>query len=141
MKALDALNQELFQLGDGKQGRPSLIGVFAYRDMSKFWLLPFLTASLLTVAELKQDCFYGRLPQQHKAMMAYLKASLHGKTYSSYLWAAKEAEKEDSMELSQSPQNQVIDNTAKPKTTSFFPLHKLKGNQPVPKMAAMCLAY
>ena len=50
-------------------------------------------------------------------------------------------EKENSMELSQSPQNQVIDNTAKPKTTSFFPLQKLKGNQPAPKMAAVHLAH
>ena len=56
-------------------------------------------------------------------MVAYLKASLQEKTYSDYLWAAREVEKEDSMELSQSPQNQAIDNTAKPKTTSFFPLH------------------
>ena len=59
-------------------------------------------------------------------MVAYLKASLHEKTYSNYLWAAREAE-EESMELSQIPQSQVIDNTAKPKTTSFFP--------------AMCLAH
>ena len=29
--------------------RPSWIGAFAYRDISKFWLLPFLTASLLTM--------------------------------------------------------------------------------------------
>ena len=45
------------------------------------------------------------------------------------------------MELSQNPQSQVVDNTAKPKTTSFFPLQKLKGNQLVPKMATMCLAH
>ena len=45
------------------------------------------------------------------------------------------------MELSGNPCSQVIDNTAKPKTTSFFPLQKLKGNQPVSKMAAMCLAH
>ena len=45
------------------------------------------------------------------------------------------------MELAQSPQNPAIDNTAKPKTTSFFPLLKLKGNQPVPKTAAVCLAH
>ena len=50
-------------------------------------------------------------------------------------------EKEDSMELSQSPRNQATDNTAKPRTTSFFPLCKLKGNQPVPKMLALCLAH
>ena len=35
----------------------------------------------------------------------------------------------------------MIDNTTKPKTTSFFPLQKLKGNQPVSKMAAMGLAH
>ena len=36
-------------------------------------------------------------------MVAYLKASPEEKTYCDYLWAAREAEKEDSMELSQSP--------------------------------------
>ena len=35
----------------------------------------------------------------------------------------------------------MIDNTAKPKTTSFFPLQKLKGNQPVSKMAAVHLVH
>ena len=35
----------------------------------------------------------------------------------------------------------MIDSTAKPKTTSFFPLQKLKGNQPISKMAAMHLAH
>ena len=74
-------------------------------------------------------------------MVAYLKASPHEKTYSHYLWAEREAEKEDFMELSHSPCNQVIDNTAKSKTTSFFPLQKLKGNQPVPKMATVHLAH
>ena len=74
-------------------------------------------------------------------MVAYLKASLHGKNYSDYLQAAREAEKEDSMELSCSPLNQAIDNTAKPKTTSLFPLQNLKGNQPVPKMPTVCLVH
>ena len=45
------------------------------------------------------------------------------------------------MELSQNPCSQAIDNTAMPKTTSFFPLWKLKGNQPVSKTAKMCLAH
>ena len=63
------------------------------------------------------------------------------KTYSDYLWTAREVEKEDSMELSQSPWNQAIDNTAKPKTTSFFPLWKLKGNQSIPEMATMHLVH
>ena len=35
----------------------------------------------------------------------------------------------------------MIDNTTKPKTTSFFPLQKLKGNQPVPKTTTMHLAH
>ena len=48
----------------------------------------------------------------------------------------REAKKEDSMEPSQS---HTIDNTVKPKSTSFFPLWKLKGTQPVVKMAAICL--
>ena len=53
----------------------------------------------------------------------------------------REVEKEESMELSQTPWSQAIDNTAKPKTTSSFPLWKFKGNQPVSKTAAMCLAH
>ena len=77
------------------------------------------------VAELQCNCFYGRLPKCLKAMVAYLKASPQEKTYSDYLWPAREAEKEDSMELSQSPWNQTTNNTAKPRMTSFFPLWKL----------------
>ena len=42
------------------------------------------------------------------------------------------------MELSQNPCSQAIDNTTKPKATSFFHLQKLKGNQPVSKMAILC---
>ena len=38
-------------------------------------------------------------------------------------------------------QSHTIDNTAKPKWTSFFTLQKLKGTQPVVKMAAVCLAH
>ena len=74
-------------------------------------------------------------------MVAYLKASSTEKTYFDYLQAAREAEKEESTELSQNPWSQPINNTTKPKTTSFFPLWKLKGNQPVPKMATVHLAH
>ena len=74
-------------------------------------------------------------------MVAYLKTSPHEKTYSNYLQATRWAEKEASTELSRNPQSQVVDNATKPKTTSFFPLQKLKGNQLIPKMAAMCLAH
>ena len=47
------------------------------------------------VAELKRDCFYGGLPKQLKAMVAYLKVGPQVRTYSDYLRAAREAEKED----------------------------------------------
>ena len=73
-------------------------------------------------------------------MVAYLKASPHEKTYSDYLQAVREVEKEESMELSQNPSSQAIDNTAKPNATSFFPLQKLKGSQLVSKTAAVHLA-
>ena len=74
-------------------------------------------------------------------MVAYLKASPHKKTYSDYLQATREVEKEESMELSRNPQNQVVDNAAKLTTTSFFPSQKLKGSQLTPKMVAVHLAY
>ena len=49
------------------------------------------------------------------------------KTYSNYLHAAWEAEKEETMEQSHS---HTVGSPAKPKATSFFKLRKLKGNQP-----------
>ena len=52
------------------------------------------------VAELKHDHFYAGLPKWLKAMVAYLKANINEKTYSDYLRAAREAEKEESMEPS-----------------------------------------
>ena len=51
------------------------------------------------VAELKRDHFCGRLPNQLKAMVAYLKVGLQVRTYSDYLRATHEAEKEDSIQL------------------------------------------
>ena len=60
-------------------------------------------------------------------MVAYLKATPNEKTYSDYLCAAQEAEKEEKMEPSHS---HIAGHLAKPKATSFFPLRKLKGNQP-----------
>ena len=63
-------------------------------------------------------------------MVAYLKVGLQVRMYSDYLRAAREAEKEDSIELSQSLGFQMTDGLSKPRTTSFFPLRKLKGNQP-----------
>ena len=85
------------------------------------------------VVELKRDCFYGRLPKWLKVMVAYLKVVPQVRTYSDYLRATREAEKEDSLELSQSSRTQT-------RTTTFFPLRKLKGNQPLSKKPAICLA-
>ena len=74
-------------------------------------------------------------------MVAYLKASPQEKTYSNYPQATREAEKEDSMELSQRSWSQATDNTTKPWATSYFPLWKLKGTQPAVKKPAMHLAH
>ena len=73
-------------------------------------------------------------------MVAYLKAGPQVRTYSDYLRAAREAEKEDSIKLSQSSRIQTADSLSKPRTTSFFPLRKLKGNQPFSKKPAIQLA-
>ena len=79
------------------------------------------------IAELKCDHFYSGLPKQLKAMVAYLKDSVNEKTYSDYLWAVREAAKEEGMEPSHS---QMANSTSKPKVMSFFPLQKLRGTQP-----------
>ena len=92
------------------------------------------------IVELKRDHFYGGLPKSLKVMVAYLKVGPQVRTYSDYLWATREAEKEDSIELSQSSRFQTTDGPSKPMTTSFFPLRKLKGNQPLSKKPAVHLA-
>ena len=103
VKALDSLNQELFQLQMADKETVSDWGICLSSH------LQVLAASfpecypLDCMAELECNHFYGRLPKCLKAMVAYLKASPQEKTYSDYLWAAREVEKEDSMEPSQSP--------------------------------------
>ena len=66
-------------------------------------------------------------------MVAYLKVGPQVRTYSDYLRATREAEKEDSIKLSQNSRIQASDGWSKPRPTSFFPLRKLKGSQPFPK--------
>ena len=141
IKALDALNQELFQLQMADKETVSDWGICLSRHLKD------LAASIPEhfppnhVAELKCNCFYGGLPKHLKAMVPYLKASLQEKTYSNYLQATREAEKEDSMELSQSLQSQATNNTAISKATSFFPLWKLKGTQLALKTPVVCLVH
>ena len=73
-------------------------------------------------------------------MVAYLKVGPQVRTYSDYLRATREAEKEDSIKLPRSSRSQPTDGPSKPRTTSFFPLRKLKGSQPFPKKSAVGLA-
>ena len=129
-KALDALKKELFQLQMAVKETILDWGICLSRHLQVVAVSFPSCFPPGHVAKLKQDCFYVGLPKQLKTMVAYLKASPPEKIYSDYLWAAREAEKEDSMEFFQSPWNQAIDNTTKPKATSFFPLLKLEGDQP-----------
>ena len=141
VKALDVLNQELFQLWMADKETVSDWGICLSRH------LQVLAASFSDhfppdhVTELKRDCFYGRLPKGLKAMVAYLKVGLQVRTYSDYLRATREVEKEDSIELPQGPRTQTADGLPNPRTTSFFPLRKLKGNQPLMKRPAVHLAH
>ena len=140
VKALDVLNQELFQLRMADKETVSDWGICLSRH------LQIIAASFPDcippdhVAELKRDHFYGRLPKQLKAVVAYLKVGPQVRMYSDYLRATREAEKEDSIELSWSSRIQPADSPSKPRTTSFFPLRKLKGNQPLSKKPTIQLA-
>ena len=141
VKALDALNQELFQLWMADKETISDWSIHLSRH------LQVLAASFPDhfppdcVAELKRDHFYGRLPKWLKVMVAYLKVGPQVRTYSDYLRATCEAEKEDSIELPWGSRTQTTDNPPKPWTTSFLPLRKLKGNQPLLKKPAVHLAH
>ena len=140
VKALDALNQELFQMRMADKETVSDWGVCLSGH------LQILAASFPDlfpsdhVAKLKRDHFYGGLPKWLKVMVAYLKARPQVRTYLDYLRAAREAEKEDLIELSWSSRTQAADDPSKPRATSFFPLRKLKGSQSFPKKPAICLA-
>ena len=140
VKVLDALNQELFQMQMADKETVSDWDVHLSRH------LQILAASFPDhlppdgVAELKRDQFCGGLPKQLKAMVAYLKVAPKVRTYSDYLRAAREAEKEDLIKLSRNSRIQASDGPSKPRTTSFFPLRKLKGIQPLHKKPTIWLA-
>ena len=140
VKVLDALNQEVFQLWMADKETVLDWGIHLSRH------LQILSASFPDcfppdrVAELKRDHFYSGLPKRLKAMVAYLKAGPQVRMYPDYLSATREAKKEDSIELSQGSRFQTADGPSKPRPTSFFPLRKLKGNQPPPKKPTIHLA-
>ena len=99
VKVFDALNRELFQLWMVDKETVLDWGVHLSRH------LQILAASFPDhfppdrVAELKRDHFYGRLPKQLNAMVAYLKVGPQVRIYSDYLRATREAEKEDLIQL------------------------------------------
>ena len=108
VKALDVLNQELFQLQ------------MADRETVLDWSiclsshLQVLAASFPEgcppdcAAELKRDHFYGRLPKQLKVMVAYLKVGPQVRTYSDYLRVTREAEKEDTIKLPKASEPKLL---------------------------------
>ena len=125
INALDALNQELFQLRMGKKETVSDWGLDLLRHLQV--LVASFPECFLPdhVTKLKWDHFYSGMPKRLKAMVAYLKPSTNEKTYSDYLQTVREAEKEEAMDPSHS---QTADSTSKPKATRFFPLWKLRGS-------------
>ena len=95
VKVLGVLNQELFQLQMVDKETVSEWGVHLSRHLQVLAAFFSDCFPLDRVAELKKDCFYGRLPKQLKEMVAYLKVGLQVRTYSDYLKTTREAEKED----------------------------------------------
>ena len=140
VKVLDVLNQELFQLWMADKETVLDWGIHLTRHLQI--LAAFFPDCFPSdcVVELKRDHFYGRLPKQLKVTVAYLKEGPQVRTYSDCLRAAREAEKENLIELSQSSRIQTADSPSKPRTTSFFPLRKFKGNLPLSKKPTVCLA-
>ena len=109
VKALDMLNQELFQLQMADKETVLDWDIHLSRH------LQVLVASFPDcfppdcVVVLKRDCFYSRLLKQLKAMVAYLRVGPQVRTYSDYLRATREAEKEDLIELPQSSRTPTAD--------------------------------
>ena len=108
VKVLDALNQELFQLQMADKETELDWGIFLSRH------LQILAASLPDhfppdcVVELKRDCFYGRLPKQLKAMVAYLKAGPQVRTYSDYLRVPGRLRKKISWSCLEVPESKLL---------------------------------
>ena len=73
VKALDALNQELFQMRMADKETVSDWGVCLSRHLQRLAVSFPDCFPLDCIAELKRDHFYGGLPKQLKTMVAYLK--------------------------------------------------------------------
>ena len=124
VKALDALNQELFQLQMSEKETVLDWGVHLSRHL-QILVTSFSESFLLDhITELKCDCFYGGLPKQFKAMVAYLKASAGEKIISMQHKRLRRKRQWNHIVA------RMHDSTSKPKVMSFFHLWKLKGTQP-----------
>ena len=142
VKVLDALNQELLQLQMADKETISDWGICLSRHLQVLATSCFQNASLLTMwLSWNVTTFMVGYPNILKPWWPTSRPAHRKGTYSNYLWVTREAEKEDSRELSQSPLSQATDNTVKLKVTSFFLLQKLKGTQPTLKTPAMCLVH
>ena len=140
VKALDALNQELFQMRMADKETVLDWGVCLSRHLqilAASFPRPFSPTSC---SRTKERSFLWWTYQTIESDGGLPQGRTSGKTYSDYLRATREAEKEDSIKLSRSSRSQLIDGPSKPRATSFFPLRKLKGSQPFPKKPAICLA-
>ena len=127
MKALNALNEELFQLQMSEKDKVSEWGVHLLRHLQ---ILPTSFPACYPpdhIAKLKHDYFYGGLHKWLKTIVAYLKATTNERTYLDYLWAVREVKKEEATEISQSS---TATSASKLKATSIFPLWKLMGSPP-----------
>ena len=93
VKVLDVLNQELFQLQMADKETVSVWGVCLSRHLQKHAMSFTDHFPPECIVELKRDCFYGGLPKQLKAMVAYLKVGPQVRTYSDYLRAARRLRK------------------------------------------------
>ena len=93
VKALDVLNQELFQLQMADKETVLDWGVCLSRHLQILAVSFPDCFPLDCVAELKRDRFYSGLPKWSKVMVAYLKAGPWVRMYSDYLRATREAKK------------------------------------------------
>ena len=132
VRAPDVLNQALFQMQMADKetiglGCPSLQTLTNTSN-----ILPGLISSR-SCSGIEEGLILWWTSQMIEGDGVHLKVGPQVRTYSNSLRATREAEKEDSIKLSQNPRIQVSDGLSKPRPTSFFPLRKLRGSQPFPK--------
>ena len=141
VKLLDALDQELFQLWMADKETKSDWGIHLSRH------LQVLSASFpdhfspRSCDGAEEGLLLWQTSQAIDGNGSLPEDGTHVRTYSDYLRAAREAEKEDLIELPQSSRTQTADGLPNQGLLASSPLRKLKGNQPLLKKPAVCLAH